>query len=109
MVTLAQPAATTLAAASVSSLALATRFERFTISDVQAQQPMVGFVERTVSVARRSARGSVPAPLVVARPPGTSPLSARPEASSWRITRRGRNSSRWRRRIVRSRSTSDGE
>ena len=33
-------------------------------------------------------------------------FSARPAASSCRITRRGRNSSRWRRRIVRSRSTS---
>ena len=32
----------------------------------------------------------------------------RPEASSWRITRRGRNSSRCRRRMVRSRCTSDG-
>ena len=32
--------------------------------------------------------------------------SLRPAASSWRITRSGRNSSRWRRRIVRSRSTS---
>ena len=34
---------------------------------------------------------------------------ARPAASSWRITRSGRNSSRWRRRIVRRRETSEGE
>ena len=30
-------------------------------------------------------------------------MSARPAASSWRMTRSGRNSSRWRRRIVRRR------
>src|SRR2546421_527039 len=35
--------------------------------------------------------------------------AARPAASSWRITRSGRNSSRWRRRIVRRRATSAGE
>ena len=38
------------------------------------------------------------------RRPG--PPRVRPAASSWRITRSGRNSSRWRRRIVRSRATS---
>jgi hypothetical protein len=35
--------------------------------------------------------------------------SARPDASSWRMTRSGRNSSRCMRRIVRSRATSDCE
>ena len=41
--------------------------------------------------------------------PGTAAVSPeRPPASSWRITRSGRNSSRWRRRIVRSRWISPG-
>jgi hypothetical protein len=53
MLTLAQPDAT-LAAPSVSSLAATARFERaITLGDIQAQQPLVGFVERTVSVAER--------------------------------------------------------
>jgi hypothetical protein len=38
-----------------------------------------------------------------------SPSAARPEASSWRMTRSGRNSSRCSRRIVRSRATSECE
>jgi hypothetical protein len=51
--TVAQPA-TAFVVPSVSSLALAARFERdVSVRDVQAQQPLVGFVERTVSVAER--------------------------------------------------------
>ena len=47
------PSVATIASASVSSLALAARLDRATVGDIQAQQPMVGFVERTVSVAER--------------------------------------------------------
>lgn len=51
--TLAQPAAA-LATSSLGSLALAARFDRgVSVGDIQAQQPLVGFVERTVSVAER--------------------------------------------------------
>jgi hypothetical protein len=53
---------------------------------------------RTETEARRAARRSGL---------GTSPSrSLAPRASSWRITRSGRNSSRWSRRIVRRRDTS---
>ena len=60
---------------------------------------------RTETPARRgAARRRGPS-----RGAGASSASVRPRASSWRITRSGRNSSRCRRRIVRSRATSSVE
>ena len=64
---------------------------------VEGQVGARGVDEDRPPRARRAARRS-PSPLAADR---------RPPASSWRITRSGRNSSRCRRRIVRSRSTSD--
>ena len=67
----------------------------------RVQRPALAHADRRPR-ARRAGRRR-------ARRPATGASTvARPAASSWRMTRSGRNSSRCRRRIVRRRCTSDG-
>ena len=63
---------------------------------------------RTSSDEQQPSSASTPKTDGRAPSPRRISVSVRPEASSWRITRSGRNSSRCRRRIVRSRATSPG-